>query len=313
MTQTNILTNSLLWMPLPFTRVPSYVIAENQAILKNRYYRYDGSKIDLTKIIDSMSQNTYLMGSNSVDDYLNEYNKMPNRNRFETDFNFYLEDCLTVAANIKEKYHENVTVLNLAQRNINEVAGSWWNPYAGTQEEYIERHSAVYRLALDPLLNPYLSRQYEKSLPTHHIPKFGTIYTQNVPIIRDAEYKLREPFFVNIIAAGAIDLREERWYTSYTDRKFYLGIDGEIDWKLFEQHTQIKIEMILLTAIKQNQKHLVLGAFGCGVFSNPISLVAKLFFDIFNHPSYKSQFKSISFAITDLGVYHQFLDAFVSD
>lgn len=308
MSQTNLFTNSLLSLPLPFTRVPSYVIVENQTIMKNRSYQYQQGKVNLTKIVENMAKNTYLTGGDHLEDYLKEYDKMQAIHEYETDYYFYLEDCLTVAQYIKEKYSEEVAVLNLAQRNINEVTGSWWNPYAGTQEEYIERHSAVYRLALDPSLNPYLQNQLTDK--DHHIPKFGTIYTQNVPLIRDANYKLIEPYFIDIIAASAIDLRQERWYTSFTDRKFYLGLDDEIDWNLYEQHTQIKIETILLTALKYNQKHLILGAFGCGVFANPVSRVAKLFFSILHHPSYRSRFKSISFAITDPLIYQQFLDAF---
>ena len=58
-----------------------------------------------------------------------------------------------------------------------------------------------------------------------------------------------------------------------------------------------RIKNILETAIENNVDALVLGAFGCGAFNNPPSLVSDAFYKVLNMERYKYAFKEIVFAI----------------
>ena len=57
-----------------------------------------------------------------------------------------------------------------------------------------------------------------------------------------------------------------------------------------------KIKHLLHIAYENKIEVLILGAWGCNVFQNPIDQVAFLFFENINH-SFKNCFKKIIFAI----------------
>jgi uncharacterized protein (TIGR02452 family) len=54
---------------------------------------------------------------------------------------------------------------------------------------------------------------------------------------------------------------------------------------------------VLKSAIANNQKNLILGAWGCGVFKNPPDVNAQIFRDVLD--SYSSSFNEVIFAIPD--------------
>ena len=59
-----------------------------------------------------------------------------------------------------------------------------------------------------------------------------------------------------------------------------------------------RIELALQMAAEHNQRALVLGAFGCGVFRNPVAEVARLFHDALAGP-FSGVFERVVFAFTD--------------
>lgn len=95
-------------------------------------------------------------------------------------------DCVDELIMLQEASpKQRVALLNLASRA--HVCGLWDNPYLGTQEETIERRSALYRHALDPQFNDKLAQDsiaVRGTTPPQHIPAFGCVTTEGVPIIR---------------------------------------------------------------------------------------------------------------------------------
>jgi len=180
------------------------------------------------------------------------------------------EDVLLTALKIKE---EKPAILNMA---------SGFNPGggvergAGSQEEYLCRCSSYY-LSLS------------KCRPFYPLEKdFGGIYTENVTVFRGPEEEeyplLEEPFLVNMIAVPAI-----------SNPVLQNGKLSPVD----KIRTINKIKTIFNIALDNNQKVLILGAFGCGVFNNPPLVMAQLFLDVLNMPIYKNAFKLIIFAIKE--------------
>jgi len=225
----------------------------------------------------------------------------------------YNESCLDVAQKLYEKYGSKTVMLNLAQREKVHVCGLWWFPYAGTQEEYIERRSGVYRKGLDPTLNAKHSAalckqnaevlKVEKAdLPTHHIPKLGCVYHESVPIIRDSKFNLLEkPWFIDIVAAGAVDLRDHKKKSGrnrYDEKKDYIDSKtGQLMQDKFNNDTMVKIRMILACAVMTRHETVLLGALGCGAFLNDPNVVANLFKQVLEEPEFKGKFKEVSFAV----------------
>lgn len=60
-----------------------------------------------------------------------------------------------------------------------------------------------------------------------------------------------------------------------------------------------RIKKILLIAALNNNKAIVLGAYGCGVFRNKAEDVAEYFRKVLNEEGYKLLFDKIVFAIYD--------------
>ena len=95
--------------------------------------------------------------------------------------------------------------------------------------------------------------------------------------------------------------------TQYPERDLdEQGLDGE----LFEEHTRMKIRIVLACAVALGYRHLVLGALGCGAFMNPTKRVAGLFRQCLTEARFKGQFDIIVFAILGEGNAEPFSQVF---
>ena len=157
----------------------------------------------------------------------------------------------------------NPLVLNMA---------SDWLPGGGVKKGSMAQEECIFRRT-----NAFMTH-YEQWYP---LPKDTVIYSPEVTIIKDSNYKLLDNYNkVAMIAVPAI-------------RNPYIVEDAFIlnDYKLMFY----KIESIFKIALMHNHDSLVLGALGCGAFNNPPLEVAKIFEIMLR--IYKKYFKYIGFAI----------------
>lgn len=119
------------------------------------------------------------------------------------------------------------------------------------------------------------------------IPEFKSFYIKDLAIIRDSEknkYKyLNKILLTDCVVAAA-------YHSPPTDKNNKL-CDG------YKEKTKIKIKQILNAFIINGKFEIVLGAFGCGAFNNPVNDIANLFKEILSSDEYKDQFKIINFAV----------------
>ena len=176
---------------------------------------------------------------------------------------------------------KKIAVLNFA--NNHSVGGSPWS--AGAQEECLCRISTLY---------PCIHTEYE-SFYKHHqdlyrqgkIDHYGNddlIYTPGVVVFKSDEsapklLKKEDWYSVDVITCAAPQLR-------YFDPR---------EKPRFVSEMGMRIQKILQTAKKEGVEVLILGAFGCGAFSNPPDIVAELFKE--NLKLY--HFETIEFAVYD--------------
>lgn len=140
------------------------------------------------------------------------------------------------------------------------------------------------------------------------IPTYGGIYSPSVLIYRKKDYTVYEDTYrTSVVSVAAL-------------------VNPEFDQKtLMIDKSQIhivknKIKSIFRIAILKGHTRLVLGAFGCGAFSNPPKHVALIFKEVLELPEFKHAFEEICFAILDdgntgklhnpEGNYKPFLDVF---
>jgi uncharacterized protein (TIGR02452 family) len=153
---------------------------------------------------------------------------------------------------------------------------------ARAQEEDLARASALYTCQLTQRDYYDANRACESMLYTDHI-----IYSPGVPFFRDDRLELlEEPYRCSIVTAPAPNAGEALRRDP--------GARPAIARVL-----QRRAAMVLAVAAEQQERSLVLGAWGCGVFRNEPAEVAAVFADLLASPRFAGAFDRVVFAIHD--------------
>lgn len=180
-------------------------------------------------------------------------------------FNVINADTLNVAENLVSK-GLNPLVLCFADDNI---PGGFVSSGAGAQEEEIWRRTNI-------------SKALANQSDIYPLEWNELLLIRQVTVFKDTSYqKMETPFTVDIL--NAVALRSP----SITNDEY----TESLSYKLMDD----KIGAIFKSAIHNENDSIVLGAFGCGSFSNPPKVIAELFrkhATIFN-----DKFKQITFAV----------------
>lgn len=165
-------------------------------------------------------------------------------------------------------------VLNFASPT---VAGGGFLAGERAQEEYHCRSSALFACQLGgPMYAFHL--QQGNALHTD-----AMIYSPDVPVFRDDDHRMLEtPFKVAFVSAAACDARDV----------------APLDQAKIPGAMSARIVKVLAVAQANGHDTLVLGAWGCGNFSNDPALIADLFRQALDGP-FKGAFRQVTFAIVD--------------
>lgn len=182
-----------------------------------------------------------------------------------------------IAINASDQ-NAKIGVLNFAS---NRVPGGGFLKSAAAQEEQICRQSTLWKC-----LKEHQNRFYPLQ------PGF-VITSPDVFVFRygaDRDWKwipFGKCFFVTMFSASAI--RQPKLVNDdYTAR------DRSV--------MTATIKELLRAAYLDGVTHLILGAWGCGVFGHPPQLVAKMFADILLMEEFKNKFREIHFAVIDMAL-----------
>lgn len=241
---------------------------------QNNYLNKYGELVDLTKFQKEAIKNTKLYPPTLSDQIL--LNRIPSTSRYDTKFHVERDTTLNSVRNLVRKGYSDVVYLNFASAK---------NPGGGflggsqAQEESIARSTGLYPCLLNKFEYYEVNRKTQSCFYTDYM-----IYSPNVPIIKDEEGQtLVEPILASVITAPAVNtgvvLRQEPHRES----------EIEIVMKR-------RIAKVLAIASQNGQKNIVLGAWGCGVFKNDPSKIAKWFKKIISD-KFNSDFENIVFAI----------------
>ncbi len=169
---------------------------------------------------------------------------------------------------------------------------------ANAQEEYICRASNLYNCLTGETASAYYryhnSLLGEDGLEECFLSSDKIIYSPDIIVFKeDVNYikKTNLPFQqiytenwmqINVLTCAA---------PYFLDADFL--IDDEKLLCLFKK----RIKNILEVAIEHEIQAIILGAFGCGAFSNPPEIVASAFKGVFEEDRYKNAFENVTFAI----------------
>lgn len=114
-------------------------------------------------------------------------------------------------------------------------------------------------------------------------PLHGCVYTPGVTIFRTGEFLgsalLDDPFTLSFISSGAIKKRDVADF-------------DEEDIRV----TRERIRTVFKVGLDRGHDSLILGAWGCGAFKNPVDVMAGLFKKVCDETEFKDRYRAVWFA-----------------
>ncbi len=183
------------------------------------------------------------------------------------------EGCVEACVRISNTFNGKIGLLNFA--SAKHPGGGYLNG-ARAQEEDICLKSDLYQ---------YIKQETEFYNTATHSKNRGyykdeLLYTKDVNITKREDYTLLDDFInVDIVTCPAPNRSVK-----------------SLSFEMAKKGLERRINMIINAFIENECSHLVLGAFGCGVFKNDPELVAELF-DMALQKQANNKLKTVIFAI----------------
>lgn len=229
------------------------IAADTLQILKQgNYTNKQNQLVDLQEPIQHAVNNTRLY----TPEELEQLPSRLKRHALATTFETTHETSLEAIQRLLLKGHK-VACLNFASAKN---PGGGFENGAVAQEESLARSSALYPCQLSaPGFYQYHKKQ-TTCLYSDHM-----IYSPKVPFFKnDAGEPTDKPYLASIITSAAVNagvVRKQEPQNAH----------------LIEQEMRLRIRKMLSLCAVQGYEHLVLGAWGCGVFANDPDMIAELF------------------------------------
>lgn len=247
---------------------------------KNMFKPYikEDRKIAAKNHIEEMENEFHNMIQTSIRDsvvYIEDDNILDKRN-------IIVEDIKTEEAIFKYGEDKKLCVLNFASYKY---PGGGFIKGAIAQEEALCHASDLYNVISNEKFNSYY--EHNRQNTEGGLYKNFAIYSPNIIFNRTSNNYIS----VNVITCPAPNLSHYEGHCYYAMKAMY-----------------DRIKFILDIAEKHNQKNLVLGAFGCGVFKNDPTFVAEQFKELLSSSKY--HFDTVIFAIPGGINYKKFKEIF---
>jgi uncharacterized protein (TIGR02452 family) len=254
------------------------IAQQTLAILTQGFYEnHLGQKIEIATALDNAQTNSVLYAPDDFDAILSEINS--NTAGFQTQFEVNNQTTLEGVRGLLKQGDEKIACLNFASAK---------NPGGGflggsqAQEESLARASGLYPCIAQ------MSEMYDTNRKgTSCLYLDYMIYSPDIPVFRDDDDRLLdEPYSVSIITAPAVNAGAIRQNEPKNIDKI-----GSV--------MMARIEKVLALAMLHQHTHLVLGAWGCGVFQNNPEDVARYFALHLKEGKFKNVFEKVVFAVLD--------------
>lgn len=290
---------------------------ETLEIIKNGYYDAGGKRVDIQALQDDSVKNSFLLTPEQGDEVLKQClaeeftvccTKEEKAVCTEEQTKIFAEEinAKTVCAEkVKEKMlvwncstveailrlHAQgieVGVLNFA--SAKNPGGGFING-ANAQEESLAVSSGLYRTLTVHETYYSKNRECKSMMYTNH-----AIYSPNVVFFRDERSRLmEEPVTASVLTIPAVNMGQ-------------VLLKGE-DPEKAKQVMRERMKLILSIFARQNCKHLVLGAYGCGVFRNDPIDIARWWKELLEKYFYE-RFETVVFAVLDRSINGKCIRAF---
>ncbi|MBK8624504.1 MAG: TIGR02452 family protein [Saprospiraceae bacterium] len=242
-------------------------------ILNNGFYIHNTTRFEFQEEINRSLENTITVTPSDWDEILSK----ENNRTFTTEIIF--KNSTTIEAILSEKDEQKIAALNFS--SAKNPGGGFING-ASAQEESLARSSSLY----SSLVKDTLMYDYNKKRSTFLYSDY-MIYSSDVIFWFDDHGQfVNPPIKVDIITAPA------------PNKGAMIQHNRTEELQLLDSIFKERINKVLSLAAYQGVEYIILGAWGCGVFRNDISSVAKMFKQVIDE-KYSNTFKKIIFSIYD--------------
>jgi uncharacterized protein (TIGR02452 family) len=252
---------------------------ETLEIIDNGYYEINDTRINTKEsILDSVKESR-LYTPGQFDEVLGNVNEKVKTLSNATEIEVLNITVLKAASDMHERGLE-IGCLNFASAKN---PGGGFLGGAIAQEESLALSSALYATQMANF-GMYEHNRAQKTL----LYSDYMIYSPRVPFFRNDDGELLEqPYTMNVITSPAVNvgaIKVNRPYELESVRKTML----------------VRLDKVLALFVQHNVQHLLLGAWGCGVFQNRAEDVAGYFKHYLGvGGKYEKAFKTIVFAVLD--------------
>ncbi|KAH8115177.1 hypothetical protein DFH11DRAFT_1688448 [Phellopilus nigrolimitatus] len=199
-----------------------------------------------------------------------------------------------------EREENKIGILNFASAKH---PGGGFLKGAQAQEESIARSSTLYSSLMSPVAKPFYQ--------THrHDPQAGyyshtMIYSPNVLLLRDDDGSWQRPVCADVLTSPAVNAKVVR--QSVMGRLAAKSETAKIDRVMRERAARA-----LYAFERHGVRHLVLGAWGCGVFENDVRAIATIWADLLGREDsrFRRSFDRVVFAVLGENTFKEFEAAF---
>ena len=279
------------------------IAAKTQQIMDNASFVHPltNKKIDIKSEMDFSYENAEIYLEKLAFPYL-DIDKHGLRKYPEMELEIKHETTLDCAYRLIEENGDNI---NIAMLNFSSARnpGGGWNTGANAQEESIARAST-----LIPTLTKYQNEfyDYHRNKKKTMLYSHALIYSPDIVIMKHGNGvhidKGAGYYKCNVITSPAVNAGcyvNRAKETDYLMKKY--GGNGnkqEMAWNVVEYVMRERIKRVFELGMKYDNKYLILGAWGCGVFKNDPNMIGRIFAELIRDRYYNC-FGKIVFAILD--------------
>lgn len=258
--------------------VRSRIAQESLSLMEaGGYENSQGKYVDIAGALAQAKAGTVHYKGEALQQLMNSYG---GRQSFATRFEVRNEATLAAARRLIGLGYADPLCLNFASAKN---PGGGFLGGAEAQEENLAKSSGLYPCIVQKS-EMYEANRAHKSC----IYLDDMIYSPKVPVFRDDDYGLLdEPYVASMVTAPAVN----RGAIARNEPQRL----GELEAAMLA-----RIEMVLALAVHHGHTALVLGAWGCGVFGNQPSDMARWFAEhLLRNPKYRNAFQHVTFAVLD--------------
>jgi uncharacterized protein (TIGR02452 family) len=246
-------------------------------IIEKGQYEYNETLVNVKSGVKNNIEKTYTISPDNWEKILEESNIKKVKLNYET--NTQMWNCSTIKAIEKSNKDLKTAVLNFASAKN---PGGGFLGGASAQEESLARSSSLYASQT----KNWEMYEYNRSQSTFLYSDYMIYSPETLLWFDDNGYTFETPLVVDVITSPA------------PNKGAMLQHNRKDEMAQIETVFKSRIEKVLALAVVNEVESIILGAWGCGVFRNESSEVAKYFKEVIES-NFKNSFKEITYAIYD--------------